>query len=464
MIACYIYRMTDSLPPPIKLKDSIGPSFILLGLALGSGELIMWPYLVSLYGLGIIWGGLVGITFQYFLNTEIMRYTLAYGESVFVGWRKLGKLIPIWFIFSTVIPWALPGFASSSATILNHVFPILPVRWTAVSLLILTGLIISSGKTLYKTMEKVQKTLLMIGVPFVAILTFYMARGIDWYNLLQGLVGQGEGWRFFPPGIAIGAFLGAFAYSGGGGNLNLAQSYYIKEKGFGMGKYGHGIKSLLQNRVRPVRLDGKIFTLSASNLAKWRLWWRLVTVEHGIVFWGVGLLTIIMLAVLSASSAQGLNSQGGLEFLFNEAKMIGLATWPFVGSLFLVVGALMLFTTQLGVLESATRITSENFLLARHSPHEPVQASYTFYVFLWLEILLGVIYLIFGTGEPRALLTLGAILNAAAMGIAFPLILFLNRRLPSFIRPSPLRQLILITAFSFFAYFVYETIRTAHWY
>lgn len=113
----------DQLPEPITLKQSIGPSFILLGLALGSGELIMWPYLVSLYGLGIIWGGLVGITFQYFLNTEIMRYTLAWGESVFVGWRRWGKLIPAWFVFSTVIPWALPGFVSASATMLNHVFP-----------------------------------------------------------------------------------------------------------------------------------------------------------------------------------------------------------------------------------------------------------------------------------------------------------------------------------------------------
>jgi len=78
-------KQSNQLPEPITLRKSIGPSIILLGLALGSGELIMWPYLVSQYGLGIIWGGLAGITFQYFLNTEIMRYTLARGESVFVA-------------------------------------------------------------------------------------------------------------------------------------------------------------------------------------------------------------------------------------------------------------------------------------------------------------------------------------------------------------------------------------------
>ena len=164
-------RRTE-LPEPISLKKSIGPSVILLGLSLGSGELIMWPYLVSQYGLGIIWGGAAGITFQYFLNTEIMRYTLAWGESVFVGWRRWSRLIPLWFVFSTVIPWALPGFVTTSASMLQYLIPGLSIKFTAICLLLLTGLIISSGKTLYKTMERVQFILLSLGIPTIAFLTF----------------------------------------------------------------------------------------------------------------------------------------------------------------------------------------------------------------------------------------------------------------------------------------------------
>src|SRR4030066_1644972 len=106
------------LPEPLPFKNLIGPSFILLGLGLGSGELILWPYLSSNYGMGIIWGALLGITFQFFLNMEIARYTLVTGESVFVGLaRKLGKLAPIWFILSTLIPWMWPGIIASSATL-----------------------------------------------------------------------------------------------------------------------------------------------------------------------------------------------------------------------------------------------------------------------------------------------------------------------------------------------------------
>lgn len=455
---------TLDLPIAPPLKKSLGPSFILLGLALGSGELILWPYLVSQYGLGIIWGGLVGITFQYFLNTEIMRYTLAWGESVFVGWRKWGKLIPAWFVFSTVIPWALPGFASSSATILNHVFPILPVKATAVFLLLITGVIISSGRTLYATMEKVQRTLLMVGVPFVAVLALSLAERSDWSELGRGLLGYGDGWRFFPVGIAIGSFLGAFAYSGGGGNLNLAQSYYIKEKGFGMGAYSTGIKSLLQGNGEAHTLTGRLFALNAGNMGRWSGWWRLIKREHAIVFWGVGLLAILLLALLSAATTHGLDTKGGLSFFFAEGARIGVMTHPLIGSLFMVVGALMLFTTQLGVIESATRITAENALLLTHNLKEKVRASSTFYIFLWMEIFLGIIYLAFFSTEPRALLTLGAVLNAAAMMVAFPLILFLNcRTLPPDLRPSQMRRGILITAALFFLYFVIQTIKTASW-
>lgn len=449
-------KINTALPEPITLRQSIGPSFILLGLALGSGELIMWPYLVSLYGLGIIWGGLVGITFQYFLNTEIMRYTLAWGESVFVGWRRWGKLIPAWFVFSTVIPWALPGFVTASATMLNHVFPQLDIRYTAVFLILLTGIIISSGRTLYKTMEHVQKTLLLVGVPFVAILTLYMARGSDWSALLSGLVGFGDGYRFLPEGIAIGAFLGAFAYSGAGGNLNLSQSNYIKEKGMGMGKYGIGVKALFAG-ADSHRLDGHLFILSATNLSRWRRWWRLVCTEHAIVFWGIGLLTIIMLSTLSMATTYGQGLPAGLAglgFFFTESVMIAHSTHPLVGSLFVVVGALMLFTTQLGVLESASRVIAENILLLKHRVTEEVNASKMFYIVLWSELTFSMIFLYFGVTEPRTLLTLAGVLNAAAMMVAFVLILFLNRRLPKLIRPGWARQAMLILAAGFFLYFL----------
>ena len=76
-------------PKTIPFKKLLGPSFIILALGLGSGEVILWPFLVATYGLGIAWGAFLGITFQYFMNMEIERYALVKGESVFVGLNKL---------------------------------------------------------------------------------------------------------------------------------------------------------------------------------------------------------------------------------------------------------------------------------------------------------------------------------------------------------------------------------------
>ncbi|MCA9397435.1 Nramp family divalent metal transporter, partial [candidate division WWE3 bacterium] len=88
---------TERLPEAPSLKKLIGPSFIILGLGLGSGEVILWPYLTSNYGMGIIWGALLGLTFQFIMNMEIERYALVHGESVFVGFARKVRWLPFWF-------------------------------------------------------------------------------------------------------------------------------------------------------------------------------------------------------------------------------------------------------------------------------------------------------------------------------------------------------------------------------
>ena len=104
-------------PEPVSLRKLIGPSFVILALGLGSGEVILWPYLAANYGLGIAWGAILGITFQYFLNMEIERYALVKGESVFVGIHKIFKPAVYWFIISTFIGFGLPGIVAASAQV-----------------------------------------------------------------------------------------------------------------------------------------------------------------------------------------------------------------------------------------------------------------------------------------------------------------------------------------------------------
>ena len=148
---------TKELPKPLKFSKLVGPSFIILGLGLGTGELILWPYLTSKFGMGIIWGAIIGITFQFFMNMEIERYALAHGESIFVGFARKLKKLPIWFVLSTFIPWVWPGTAAASAQILGHIMGIEKTYYIAITLLIMVGLALSLGRVVYKTQEFFQK-------------------------------------------------------------------------------------------------------------------------------------------------------------------------------------------------------------------------------------------------------------------------------------------------------------------
>lgn len=446
--------MAKNLPRVPKLKQVIGPSFILLGLALGSGELIMWPYLTSHYGLGLLWGAVLGISFQFLLNTEIMRYTLCWGESVFVGFWRLCRFWPAWFILSTFIPWSLPGFSSGVGQILGRVLGIEETLWLSVSLLILVGIILSLGKTLYRTMEVFQRAVIFLGIPFILFLVLVFSGRGDWNNLSWGMIGKGEGWWFFPAGIVWASFLGAVAYSGAGGNLNLAQSYYIKEKGFGMGKFTAKISSLLRGSAEKVKLTGVTFGNNGRNRRQFRRWWRLIVKEHLLVFWLLGLVTIVLLAFLSYLLVFGQAQEQGLSFLYQEAAMIGLGLSKWVGRLFLLVAAGMLYSTQLGVLESTSRIISENLLLLNYKKDKKVNASLYFYLALWSQIAWGIAILLLGIREPRFLLTLSAVMNAFAMAASFPLVWHLNRkRLPIFARPKLTKQVFYWLGFLFLAVF-----------
>ncbi len=442
------------MPPAPKLKDLIGPSFILLGLGLGSGELILWPYLTSNFGMGIIWGAVLGITMQFFMNMEIERYSLVRGESIFVGFARKLRIAPYWFIFSTFAAWFWPGIIGSSAKLLGRVFGLTNSTPIAIVLMVLIGVIITLGPVLYKTVEKFSMVLIALGVPAIAILTFILADKADFSALFKGLVGVGNNYFIFPEGLPIASFLAAFAFSGAGGNLNLAQSFYIKEKGYGMGKYGGRITSILTGEVEQIKLEGAKFEMNNENVKRFRRWWKLINIEHLIVFLITGATTICLLGLLAYATAYGKTTPGvGIDFVFFEAVEIAKSTFPFFGTAFLVVGGIMLFSTQFTVLDATSRIMAENLLIIKKDKWESKQLPKIYYSFLWAQIFLGVIILVVGFREPLQLLTISAVINAVAMFIHIGATLLLNlKSLDNKLKPSYARIGIMISAFLFFGY------------
>ena len=447
-------------PKPLSLKSIIGPSFIILGLGLGSGEFILWPFLTSNYGMGIIWGALIGLTLQFFMNMEIERYALARGESVFVGLARKFKFISLWFIISTFLPWIWPGIIASSGTLIGHVLGFENVPLISVILLILIGLILSLGPVLYKTVETLEKGLILLGVPTIFILSMILSKPNHWVAVSKGVIGVGDGFFLLPEGIAIATFLAALAYAGAGGNLNLAQSFYIREKGYGMGKYAGKITSLLTGKKENVSLTGASFELNEESINSFNKWWKNINIEHFLIFWLTGSITIVLLGLLSYATVFGMegNSQG-INFLINESKAIGGLLVPFAGTFFLIIGSLTLFGTQLTVFDATSRILAENTIITAYPRLNESHLRKSYYVVLWMQIIAGIVIFLNGFTQPLQLLTLAAVMNAFAMFVHVGLVLMLNMTsLEKQIRPSVYRIFAMIIGFIFYGSFSIYTI------
>ena len=440
------------LRSPPSFWKILGPSFILLGLGLGSGEIILWPYLSANYGLGLIWGAVVGITFQFFINMEIARYTLVTGESVFVGWTRLvGKLAPVWFIVSTLLPWMWPGIVASAARIMGAGLGIEETTGLAVGMILLSGIALTLGPVLYNTQEQMQKWLIILGVPIVLGLSWYLANGSDWNQLAMGVIGGGEGFRFLPLGVPIASFLAAVAFSGAGGNLNLGTSQNVKEKGYAMGAGMGRITSILTGKHEEVELTGKLFEGTEENKRTFWKWWRLVNIEHGVVFWLTGLVTMLSLALLSYATVHNkLTGVTGVDFVISEGGVIGERIGMFWGRVFLIIAGLMLFATQLSVLATTGKIMAENWAIIKYSQFRSENLSKYFYLFLWILIVMQIGVLMLGFREPLQLVIVSAVLNAGSMFIFSVMIMWLNRKkLPVIFRANWGRKMMMILAILF---------------
>ncbi len=449
------------LPEPLPLRKLIGPSFIILGVGLGSGELILWPYLASNYGLGIIWAAVLGILFQFFINMEIERYTLARGESIFVGLtRKFGKVTPYWFIATTLLPWMWPGIIASSATVFAAAFGISYSKYVGIILLLVLGAIYSIGKVIYKTQEKVQKAIIVIGVPFIFLVTLYFAKPIDWEALALGVGGIGEGYWLLPHGLPFATFLAALAYAGAGGNLNLAQSLYVKEKGYGMAKHAGQITNVLSGTSPEIHLEGARFNRTNENTRRFRLWWDRINLEHMIVFLFTGAFTMMLLSLLAyATVYKDPGVETSINFVIHEARVIAQNTFPLLGTFFLLMAGIMLFGTQFSVYGSNARIASENLVIIDKEKFTPKRIPKFFFGFLWIQIIAGIIIFSLGFTEPLALVITGAVLNAISMFIYTGLILWLNlTNLGKISRPSLARAIAVFCAFLFYGGFSVFTI------
>ena len=147
--------------------------------------------------------------------------------------------------------------------------------------------------------------------------------------------------------------------------------------------------------------------------------------------------------------------------MINEGLIIGQQLAPIVGILFLLAVVIMLFQTQLGVMDSTSRIMAENFALKKieKTGSSRIHLSKIYFTFLWAQIVFGIILFLANFTEPLTLIVLGAVINAVAMFVHVGLVNWMNYKvLPKEFKPRLWRTLIMIGIFLFLGFFSVITV------
>jgi hypothetical protein len=418
------------LPEPRSLRNYMGASVIILATALGSGELILWPYITTQVGIALVWLSVLGITVQFFLNMEVERYTLATGETAVTGFSRMWVGWAVIFVLGAVLPNTIPGWASSGSELFTFIFGLgegaAPI--VATIFLISIALAVTLSPVVYQVLEKVQAVLVIIILAFIALAIVIATDLSAWAGVVtqapQGLANIPTYWTE----IGAASLLAALAFAGAGGANNLVQSNYVRDKGMGMGIHIPNIVSPITGEEVAAPSLGYVPPDTEENRRRWREWWKVANQEHLITFWGIGALLLVSLCVLVFSSI-GVQENIGTDLAFVEdwGTAMGERIAPWFAQFFFIAGFVMLLSTNIGIMDYVARLTGDTLKVTLLRDSEFWSESKIYATVVWIMAIGG--SLLIWTGiEPIILLVMSAAGGFYVMAAYSTLLNFLNRR------------------------------------
>ena len=445
------------LPEPTTFAKIVGPSVILLATSIGSGEYVLWPFITSQVGLIAMWMAVVGITTQYFINMEIERYTLATGETAVTGFTRLWRPWGVIMALFALLSWGWPGWATGASTALTFALGVGTdaVPYITIAALVAIGIALTVSPVVYQAVEKFEMVLVGIIVLFLIIAVFIAIEADAYVELGRGLASFGQ----VPDGIATATLLGALAFAGAGGTVNLVQSNWMRDKGIGMGAHIPRIVSPFTGEEEAMVSTGYFFPQDEENLRRWRGWWKVANAEQFWMFLVIGGLSIILLSVLTYSTLGTGSEAEDFDFIRLQGEALQEIVAPWFGQFFWLAGMVVLLSTNLGVLDHMGRITADVLKVDFLRDNDRWTESRIYFVVIWAEIAFGAFALLVIQSQPLVLLVISSSINGGVMFIYSILLIWLNRgKLPATIRLRSYRLAVMGWSVLFFGYFTVVTV------
>ncbi len=421
-------EVVRDLPEPTSLRRMIGPSVILVGVGVASGEYILFPYIASQAGLAFLWAAVVGVAMQFFINMEIERYTLATGQTAITGFQRIWKPFGLILVLMALLATTWPGWATSAATVATFAIGAGDVNTIAVGALLAIGIALTSSPVVYQTVERLEMLKVGALLVFVAIAVFAAVTATAYRDTTEVVTSFGT----FPNEIELAILVGALAAAGAGGANNLVQSNWIRDKGFGMGRYAPRIVSPItgEEEAKP---SGQLYSFprDEKNASRWRTWWRRANLEQFLSFGVVAALSIGVFSLLAYSTVFGnpdLPEESGFDFISLEADALDASVGSWFGTMFLAVGAVSLFAAALGIVDYVARLVADVVRCGYTEGSRRWTESRLYFAVVWTMVIGGSAILMAGFDQPLVLVTISTVLGGVIMVIYSCLLLVTNRR------------------------------------
>jgi hypothetical protein len=456
-------------PQGLGWLKAVGPGVIALGVSIGSGEFLLGPATFVQHGFSLLWVVLIAIVFQTIFNTEVMRYTLATGEPVFSGFMRTRPSSTLWAWVYVALYFLQVGWPAWAGTAAAAMFYLVVQRLPdasadatttyviGVAAFLAVVVILSVGKRIEHTLEILNWILvtttiggfLVLAVVFVPA-QVWLAAGIGFtgFDLAQ------QRFDFFPAGADL-VLLGALvAYSGSGGVTNLVLGNWARDRGYGMGERAGYIPAAGGPKVELAHV-GFTFEPGDEAMARWRGWWRVVSVDQWGVFCAGAILGMMLPALLYVTFLPRGTDIQGLGISAALASAVGARAGTAVAVVIAFLGAWILFKTQLDNFEGMVRAVTDILWTGsrRVRAWRGGDVRKVYYTVLTVLVVWGIIAL--RLAQPIVLLKIGANVAGAVFVIAAPHLLYVNTRiLPPHVRPPMWRRVALVAMAVFYAFFV----------
>jgi len=447
----------------------IGPGVIVLGASIGSGEFLLGPAVFVKHGFSLLWVTLVAVLFQTIFNLEVMRYVVATGEPVFTGFMRTRPSKTFWAWVYAILFFLQIGWPAWAAICAGAIFFLFTGRlggaedaailyYLGVGSFFLCVAILLIGQRIGRTLEILNWVLVSVIIGSFLLLAVVFVPGGTWLAALIGFAGidaRTGGFDFLPAGadfFLIGALV---AYSGCGGVVNIALGNWARDKGYGMGQRAGYIPAAVGGERVNLAHHGFTFTPDAESMRRWHGWWRIVRADQWGIFFVGAILGMALPALLYVTFLPSGIDIRGLGIAAALAEGVGAQAGPLLAGLIAILGAWLLFKTQLDVVEAMTRTVTDILWCsnARVRAWRGGDVRAVYYTILAVIVIWGVIAL--QLAQPIVLLQISANVAGAVFILAALHLLYINTRLlPPALRPPMWRRVALIAMSIFYSFFL----------